>query len=721
MGRTVGPVYTGTSAADASELQADFTSAEQQTGQTPLVISAGQGYGSMSRQFQRWLTDTLDATGLAHAPSGFALAGTASGGPLTGPPPSSMHVVRNDDFTRGRLSGTNACARGGSSAEQESQLQLAAMSQLLARFAVGDAHDPLLVFIQSVGDVAPTTTQPYDQNGDIRAFQIAGQISALGGSWATFLDLFASAPTTGYSLIGQTFTNDGSGKIASHAEVATTAPTAPPARLIGRLLYDSLGRLLPLVASAASGQRAAVFNQPPPQSDLAKAINPSTLTPTRFPHAGNPAWEAALQYLARAANLSYNVDDAGQVYCYRPPGAQSDVRSNYCGGVPDGNNPATYWGRRVWGRIRNAPYVPNSSYSAQILGAAKAQLRKEFSLVDDANEVTNALSHAFIATQSNDTKSIVLTYFTDVEQAEQRAQLESSPTDIGWLANAFTFAATVVGFATDDLAQILFVTAASLTEVGDLSTDGAGQSQVTGLSGQFAGETPAEAADSVAAQIANQVQTDNQVRYALGDVIVSDWGRLQGAAADAQNVPDEEAVKNAVNGARFAGISYTWSDLLRSTATVSNINDSGIDVYNNDTYNPPYDLQFTQNYQCWLSGTGVFHDGESMEPVYQGAKAGSVYTDPHNHFPFQSWTPYVLTISGQNPSGNQSNPPPRPASQDYAGFLPDALINGFFAPQPAPGTALQPVVGNGPPGGQDRRAARAHARTARATVAARRQ
>lgn len=633
---------------------------------------------------------------------GFQVLAVGAAPPDLLTPIDAQVTVDGRTFSNGDTFWTAACANGPNSADEESRYQEEAMLGILNEVPIGNSNPPALVFIQSVGNVAPSlTTADPNQQFDIAIMDIADRITALGGSAGTFLSLFGSG-TTGYGFIGQNFTNYGTGRIVSRAEVATNMPTTPPARLIGSMRFDPAGRLIPSTVSAGEGSRATAFKSGLPQSELAKTMNAGTWERTPFPNEGNPAWQAALQDLATAAGLTYDPDD---VPCYRPPGGESDVRSNYCGGVPEGENPDTYWKNVILPEIQGATFVAGRGYTRDQFAQVQAQLAIELPLVDDANEAANDLAQVFTATQAADANDIATVFGDELAKAKRQAQLEATPTDVGWIGEIFDLAASVTGFITDEASGVLWVVSASLNNASDLATDGSGDPVETGLDGVIAAEN---LASSVESQITNQVDIANELRFALADTIVSDWGRLQEADGELANVPKTEEVADSADQIRFGGIRYVWNDLLQSTATLNNIDNSSINIYSpsGQGIQPGYDFNFSKNYGCWLSGTGIFKDGESIEKVYGDVTAGSVYSDPHNLFAWQQWqaySPYVLTFSGVNPSGSGSSPPPSPAQQYYASFLPDALVDPFSAAQPLPGTSLDAVTDGGPPGlGYDR-------------------
>jgi hypothetical protein len=626
--------------------------------------------------------------------SGFQVLAVAATAPNPLEPVAGSVNVDNRTFQNGDTFWTNACSLGPNDAEEESLYQQVAMQAMLRQFV--SAPRPLLVFVQSVGNVAPTVTE--DFNSQVPVNRISAQISNLGGSAGTFLNLFGGA-ATGYSLVGQNFNVYGTGgtRVAA-AEVATNQPTSPAARLIGFMRHDPTGRYLPTVSSAGDEQRAPVFKQAPPQSEIVREINTSTWNRTPFPGEGDPAWTAALQDLAVAANLADNRFD--DVPCYRPPGGKSDVRSNYCGGVPQGQTVDDYWEQTVLPKVQAAPYSPNPDYDSALFAQVKSQLATEFAMVDAANETADSLNQSFDSLQANDVKSITETYVEAVEQAARAAQLEADPTDMGWIGEVFDFAAAVTGFVDDEISGVLWTISASLANESYIAVDGNGSSVVTGLTGNLSG-TPGQAADAVANQIGNQTEIAGKARLAVADAIVSDWSRLQQAPADLANVPDTEAVANASDALRFAEARYVWKDLVESSATVYGTIDSTINLYNNTGLNPGFDQGFIRGYGCWLSGTGIFKDGESIETVFGDAPNGSVYPDQRNLFEaqvFNGYTPYVLTVGGKNPTGGRPNPPASPAAQYYAVFLPDAIVNPFTTAPPDSLDPFDPVVDGGPPG-----------------------
>ena len=158
--------------------------------------------------------------------------------------------------------------------------------------AGGDLGTPsTVIFLQSVGN----PTLPFDLRSELPGYynDLGGRVRLIGGSPEAFLAaLNGEAGNSGYSLVGQSFPNAQRQFAISTAEVSTGGPSAPPARLIGALAYDPEGRLLPIAATAATGQRAADLNQPALLTHLTGEIDPSTYQPTPFPNAGNPQWQA---------------------------------------------------------------------------------------------------------------------------------------------------------------------------------------------------------------------------------------------------------------------------------------------------------------------------------------------------------------------------------------------------------------------------------------------
>lgn len=552
-----------------------------------------------------------------------------------------------------------------------------ALEQVIGLYAVlnaipsggGPDTPTTLVFLQSIGD--PTLNFNLEQDLQDAYNALGGEIRNFGGSPEAFLAaLDGEAGNSGYSLVGQSFPDAQRQFAISTAEVSTGGPSEPPARLIGALAYDPAGRLIPIAATAAEGQRATDLRQPTLLTHLTAEMDPSTYRPTPFPNAGDSQWQAALQDAAEILGLTYHPDTA----CYRPPGGIADVRSNYCDGVPVDTTPGTYWEDLYNNRLANAPPPPGSGFTTAFWGSVKDQLHAEFELVDDANGTAAALRSAFTATMANDTDAIAEQLIADYKQLEQKAIASRGSSHLGFLSDIFDSLAALSGFATDGVSNFLWAASSGLGLASDFVTDESGMPVFTD---PIQGSTASE----LNSQVANQVTFGNLARDAQVDAIVSDWNRLQGAAADAARIPLTQIADASVQAARLGNISSTWQTLLGTAANLDRLSPS--QFQNPAGTQPP-------KYGCYIKGrTGPGPLGASY-PY-------STYTQPayFERFDGNDEGPYALSVFGKNPSSTPNDLAPAAA---YPQAPPTAIMESFFAPQPSSSDTIDPVVSGVSPG-----------------------
>jgi hypothetical protein len=603
------------------------------------------------------------------------LAVQAQQGPaqLLEPPPISANIneviplLPSRVFNNGDTFVTNPC-----DGDQEEALE-----QVIGLYAVlnaipkgGDPDTPTsLVFLQSVGD----PTLPFDLEGDLPdAYDaLGGEIRNVGGSPEAFLAaLDGEAGNSGYSLVGQSFPNAQRQFAISTAEVSTGGPSGSPARLIGALAYDPAGRLLPIAATAADGQRATNLRQPTMLTHLTAEVDPATYQPTPFPNASDEDWQAALQDAAEILGLTYQAETA----CYRPPGGVADVRSNYCDGVPVDSTPGTYWEDLYNDRLADAPVPAGSGFTSEFWGSVKEQLHAEFELVDDANGTADALRKTFTATMANDTDTIATQLISDYKQLKQKALASRGTSHLGFLSDIFDALAAVSGFATDEVSNYLWAASSGLGLWSDFVTDDSGMPVFTDpIQGTTAGE--------LNSQIAVQVVFGNLARDAQVDAIVSDWNRLQGAAADAARIPVTQVADASVQSARLGNISSTWQTLMGTAANLDRLAPSQFE--NPAGTQPP-------KYACWV-------DGRSGPAPLNGVYPYSTFAEPayFERFDGNDEGPYALSVLGTNPTSTPDSPAKASA---FPQEPPTATLQSFFSPQPASTSSLSPVENGVSPG-----------------------
>jgi hypothetical protein len=762
-----GPVLTGVDAAAVTTLQARQQAAIKASGTQPLVISAGNNYGTMSSAFATWLTQELGATGIAANASSFSLAGTppdffgidkgsnpvsnmtsvspdvggasrlagqlvrdaqdnwaftpssvpafgtaAAGGirfdtgngagieiggkqyPAEQQPPgcegrggyqvlavaasgpnalqpldiSIYDWLFEETFVNGQTFFINACGGGGSLDSNTSIADAVGLRQVLG--AIGS--QPALVFIQSVGD--PRAPSALTDNSFSPLAGFGSEIRNFGGTPKAFLGQIDGNQTATdgpfYTLVGHNFNLPGQPYVHSSAEVSTDGPGSPPARLVGALVKDAHGRYVPTVNTASNDATTSELNAPILLAHLARQVDSaSDYAPVAFPGATDPAWQAALAAAAKVLGLAY---EPSNFPCYRPPGGISDVRSNYCGGVPADSNVATYWAD-LYGNctanpscLANAPYAKNTTYSQSVWTAVKQQLRTEFQLVDQANQVAAATKQSLTAAMVSDTEGIassLQTTFTNLANARLRSEGSSG---LSWASSIFDELGALAGFFTDDVSTLLWAISAGL---------GLGSNAVTDADGTplLAGPITGTSASTLSSQIEDQVAAANLLRDKYRDAVVSDWARLQGVSADYARLPVSETVDASVQGARFGNIAYSWRTLMGEATTLNLLRNNG------EAVNPPGTS--IQDFQCWGKG--------GLQKPYAS------FGFPATHYQYDG-SNYALTVLTPDPSSQPAYPmPPGAMPQDP---VPTSIMNGFFAAQPPAGTNLAPVVNGAPPG-----------------------
>ncbi len=443
-----------------------------------------------------------------------------------------------------------------------------------------------LVFISPLG-----VTNPQNETGtniNQRA-AIAKDIAALGGSANAFYLNKAGETGPGYALVGESIyapstssaPNGSTGGGATNLEYTADSPPytdvstgksyQPPPRLTGYLLRDTYW-----LFQAAGGPGTAYVSDPTSPgafalSDAAFSVdtdgNPALL-PTLYPHEGDPAWQAALQYAAKQLGVVYDPTRPGQ-YCYQPAGGVSDIRSSYCGGSDAGKGTWTELGQQL-----AAMAYPGDSagFGQAVWSEMKTQLiNREFPLVDSLNAAVAQVQRPYGAgdeIQAELDLEDISSYINQQVNKYTQANAPQRSSATFWLGLVTDLAWGVGGIASggaglldkDALSDV--ITAVSSFIAGGLGIGGdfaAAKTGVTVNAPLLGGYTVA----NLGQQLAQRMQLSSQSFGVLRDLIAADWGKLQAWGAGTATADFSTAVISQTEPSfRLASQQHIWSQLV---------------------------------------------------------------------------------------------------------------------------------------------------------------
>lgn len=610
-----------------------------------------------------------------------------------------------NDAANGSTFWTNACDDTTGAAEAQ------AMDNFIQTQALASDVGARLVFIQGVG-----SPQHANMSSSLQSelLSISGQISQLGGSAEAFYDNPDADSGPSYALVGKNFVTNGArgSSDSSPAEVTTAAPLAkkPAAALSGVLERDRQWRLVVSVNTVGTDLTSAAGQAQLALRNAAQWINSGTLAPTPFPGQGNAAYLKILDYTARTPVYNFtdsSVADLGSSLCYAMPTAPVnsghtyliDIRDLYCGGAKTGDTWATK-AADLLGEVHDGTIAPPPGVTKTAYEAVLTQLEDEGTLVDNVNDVISTLTAPYGTTAETASELHLDEAVNTVNSAVAAAAKQEATT---FAAKASTFSAeTALGLFADllDVGELISDT---VTE-GSLGTILGLASAASSIAGEFTNNpdgtpalgpfVPGTTVATIATEMVDNFRAFGSSLDRMGDLIVSDWGRLQQTRG---MVLETDASTHLSQALQVSSNQFIWRTMMQSLFTPTELISTA--------YNPaPLDAR---NYRCPVWGDSPLFSGYGFSLYFwrpwgkQGtfSYAGSqsdIFSDRDNLAPLEGTyisaagtTAYVLSAGGTGypyPSytNNESFPFPLPYNM-YAivpsvNAPPQNLPAGTFAP-----------------------------------------
>lgn len=237
----------------------------------------------------------------------------------------------------------------------------------------------------------------------------------------------------------------------------------------------------------------------------------------RYPNAGDPEWEAALQYAANQLQIDYDPATA----CYRPPGGQSDIRSNYCGGPP----PSGSWSD-VIARLGNLPYPSNASFSEAVWNQMTVMVAGELQDVDTLNGAVASMQQLYGA--GSEVKALIdlEAISADINQTVAANTTSQVHHGAGWWLGVFGDALDsiapfleVFGPEGEAVSTLMYMTAGGLALGADFTHQSSGEPTLGPLLSDYTVATIGE-------ELVNRFTTISESFGAMRDQIASDPYKL---------------------------------------------------------------------------------------------------------------------------------------------------------------------------------------------------
>jgi hypothetical protein len=407
---------------------------------------------------------------------------------------------------------------GATSEETEQRVMAEFLEGLAQEQGSGAGAGPHLVLVQSIGS-------PYGAGGNGEWDKIGAQIEALGGVAPVF-----DAARSSYALVG------GVG--------ITPLPRAEASQTLTGVKAQLSGVLKPNLSSAYSPELFSPSGMTtfPLSSILYEA-------PEAWPDSQSGGDKAALAYIAEhVLHLEApTLDNACEV-----PLGPPDVRSEYCN-----EGYATLWGHFAT-KLEKAPFVPGHGFEKQEWEAVVEELAKhEFETVQRVWAMVDNMQKVFGT--SSGTGEVDLDHLaTEIEEA-----LTPPPTTetLGWwleLVGNLASTGSYFSFSEDEkfngyiqkalgvLQGIMFESSSSLSE-----SDG------EPVLNRFKTEV-----QDFAIELSNRYVEDSKGAAKVGDILVSDYGKLQAIEASGMLGYNAETYASAIEAVEWGVKSWTYENLM---------------------------------------------------------------------------------------------------------------------------------------------------------------
>lgn len=449
---------------------------------------------------------------------------------------------------------------------------------------------PLLVFVQTIGQ--PFPLNPSQQELNLLA-GAAGAVEQLGGTDEVFNDAIATSGAK-YALAGSTsLLADAPSNPAgqAYAPEATTLQSNNGGTLDGVLKYDRFSAFQPVSGVSNVGQTGF-------WSDL--SFQPAT----PWPYSTTDGEKNALAYISSKYNIQYSPSSS----CYKP--VRPDVRFEYC----DLNAP---WGTLLDNlpTIKTAPagcgcnQTEWTNVSGQIVSEVH-MVRRVYRYVGYVQEIYGRAGSAGafdVATLGSQVESAV-------NPPSKSGIFGSWLALTGDITNALSVlpGEEAVGDTIDAVSALSYVFSDGLTENNGTGTLG-------DMVNTVASELPSETA--------NRYLAASEQFGHLGDIVVTDYGKLLKAGTSTQIQIDEDTITGGINQLMIGGYRFAYKRLL------------GV-AYNN--YGLPYtDLSpnaaTPQDYVCYTA-PGYY---DKVKPFNSAGTGGWITQNSNN--------PGISVFGGQEP------------------------------------------------------------------------
>jgi hypothetical protein len=505
-----------------------------------------------------------------------------------------------------------------------------ALAEVIGQVGTNFNDQPAMIFLQGVGNALPPASQMTgEQQQALR--EVAGVITAAGGSGGAFLNNEAATTGPGYSFAGVSWPLEGGARTGT--EVSSSTPGGPPAQLDGFVKPDRIGRLAPATATPAADVLGPDFTNYRVTESASAIVNPETqFTPTPFPGAGNEEWENAMYYLSKNVfkpALTYDPTTA----CYAPKVDSNwvvyDIRATYCGGGGGAScgYPWDTYSNLIQPGDKGAQYVAGNGFSAETWSDVLAQLRdEEFPMVVNLNCNTGSYQLAY-GTASQDglleVSEMVVTMNSYIKQIlDEAAKIEAIVGDIGEVVASLSNVVAVAASMAEKWPAMNF--AWGLQGAIDLIESYAALGLE--LAKVFAPLPPSTTATAYASMLENGLESASAGLGAPRDQIASDWGRLQAYEAAGLDVNSSD-VDAAAAGLSYGTYDRIWRQLLPSSFLPTHLL---VSVHAGDT--PPVD---PPTWECIIDPS-LNDPGE---------------TAPFANFPANSYTLHPEGATDANPTG----------------------------------------------------------------------
>lgn len=408
---------------------------------------------------------------------------------------------------------TNGC---GAAADSAGLAQMAAFLASISATGTGPAEGPKLLIVQSIG-------APYDAAAS-GWNEVATGLERLGGTGSVF-----GAARAGYSLVG------GIGISGLQLTEASQTLTGKPARIGGLMVPDRRGAFQPMLASP-TGQT--------PYDLTEIAYQPSQ----PWPASQTKGERAALAYIAEKV-LDLPAPTQGSS-CYVP--ARPDVRSEYCNLAK-----ASSWSGYV-SQVREAPYKKGNGFTKEdwekVTAALAAPGYNEFNAVSTVWALIGVLQRAF-GTGSAEGQVDLGKIATEVQQAiAPPEQGEATGWWLELLANLAAIASYYDFGIEDEVAQKITGTLSGALFI-------TGQNLYDREGDPLAEEFKLDAKD-VAVTLSERYTAASSALGRVGELLVSDAGKLRAASQDPALGISSEGVEELVGLLRTGGKQWSYGALL---------------------------------------------------------------------------------------------------------------------------------------------------------------